>query len=385
MKKIKDIAAISSGDIFGSAMSAIFWFYLASQIDPSSYGEIFWFLGIAGIFSTIALFGTVSTITVYTAKKIQIQSTLNFISLSASVILSLIVIVLFPSFYTIDVGIILIAYVINTLAIGDLLGRKQYTSYSKYTFVQKGLTLGLGFLFFHLFGYEAIIFALACSYMFYIKRIYSIFREMKIDFGLIKQRIGFITNNYLIILVTSAVGGGQIDKIIIVPLLGFTLLGNYSLALQAISVMMIFSSVFYKYILPQDSSGKNTKNLKIFAILVSILISLVGIFLGPILIEMFFPEYLEAKDAIQIMSIAIVPSTIALIFQSRFLGSEKSGVVLIGNIISLIILTCGMIILGLNFGIVGLACSLVIATSAKTVFFLFTYYKNNNGVDYVRT
>ena len=82
---------------------------------------------------------------------------------------------------------------------------------------------------------------------------------------------------------------------------------------------------------------------------------------------------------------AIIPSTIALIFQSRFLGSEKSGVVLIGNIISLIILICGMIILGLNFGIVGLACSLVIATSAKTVFFLFTYYKNNNGVDYVRT
>jgi len=59
--------------------------------------------------------------------------------------------------------------------------------YSKYALVQKGLTLGLGFLFFHLFGYEAIIFALACSYMFYIKRIYSIFREMKIDFGLIKQ------------------------------------------------------------------------------------------------------------------------------------------------------------------------------------------------------
>ena len=58
--------------------------------------------------------------------------------------------------------------------------------YSKYALVQKGLTLGLGFLFFYLFGYEAIIFALACSYMFYIKRIYSIFREMKIDFGLIK-------------------------------------------------------------------------------------------------------------------------------------------------------------------------------------------------------
>ena len=284
IKIIKDISAISGADIFGTAMSAVFWFYLASQIDPSLYGEIFWFLGIAGIFSTIALFGTVNTLTVYAAKKIQIQSTLNFISLSASVILSLIVIVLFPSFYTIDIGIILIAYVINTLAIGDLLGRKQYTSYSKYTLVQKGLTLGLGFLFYHLFGYEAIILALACSYMFYIKRIYSIFREMKIDFGLIKQKIGFITNNYLAFLLSGAVGGGQIDKIIVAPLLGFAILGNYSLALQIINVMLIFPSIFYKYLLPQESSGVKNKKPKITVIIFSISISVLGIFIAPMLI-----------------------------------------------------------------------------------------------------
>ena len=181
IKKLKDIGAIGRGDIFGSMMSAVFWFFLASQIEPEQYGEIFWFLGIAGIFSTIALFGTVNTITVYTAKKVKIQSTLYAISLLASVILSLIVIVIFPSFYTIDIGIILIAYVINTLAIGDLLGRNQYTAYSKYILVQKGLTLGLGFLFYFLFGYEAIIFALAISYVFFIKRIYLFFKEIMFE------------------------------------------------------------------------------------------------------------------------------------------------------------------------------------------------------------
>ena len=163
IKKIKDISAVGGADVLGTVMSAAFWFFLASQIEPSSYGEIGWFLGIAGIFSGIALFGTANALTVYTAKKTQIQSTLNFISLSASAVLSFIVIVLFPSFYTIDIGIILIAYVINTLAIGDLLGRKQYTNYSKYSLVQKGLTLCLGFSFFYLFGYESIIFALALS------------------------------------------------------------------------------------------------------------------------------------------------------------------------------------------------------------------------------
>jgi len=370
IKIIKDISAIGGADVLGTAMSAVFWFYLASQIDPSSYGEIFWFLGIAGIFSTIAMFGTVNTLTVYTAKKIQIQSTLNFISLSASVILSFIVIVLFPSFYSIDVGIILIAYVINSLAIGDLLGRKQYTGYSKYTLVQKGLTLGLGLLFFYLFGYEAIIFALACSYMFYIKRIYSIFTEMKIDFSLVKQRIGFITNNYLAFILTGAIGGGQVDKIIVAPLLGFAILGNYSLALQIINVMMIFPSVLYKYLLPEESTGASNKRVKIFVIIFSIFISVLGIFIAPMLIENFFPKFIEAIDAIRIMSLVVIPSSIALILEAQFLGKERSKIVIIGTGISLVFLTIGMIVLGSWFGIIGVAWSLVIATIAKTSFYL---------------
>ena len=383
LQRIKELVTLGSGDVIGSVLSAIFWFYLASQIKPDAYGEIHWFLGIVGIFSCVALFGTLNTITVYSAKNIKIQSTLYLISLIAGAILSFVVILVFPSFYEIDSGILLIAYVINTLALGDLLGRKLYSTYSKYVLTQKGLTLGLGLLFFYYFGYDGILFALALSYVFYIKRIFIIFREQKINFNLVKERIGFITNNYMVFLLAGF--NGQIDKIIIAPLLGFTLLGNYSLALQAITIMMIFSAIFYKYILPQDSSGKNTKNLKIFAIIVSISISLVGIFLGPTLVEVFFPKYLEAKDAIQVMSVVIAPSTIALILESQFLGSEKSRVVLIGAIISLVILICGMIILGLNFGIIGLAWSLIIATSAKTVFLLFAHYKNKNGVNYVRT
>ena len=383
LQRIKELATLGSGDVIGSVLSAIFWFYLASQIKPDAYGEIHWFLGIAGIFSYIALFGTLNTITVYSAKNVKIQATLYLISLIAGAVLSLIIIIVFPAFYEIDSGVLVIAYIINTLALGDLLGRKLYSTYSKYVLTQKGLTLGLGLVFFYYFGYEGILFALSLSFVFYIKRIFIIFREQKINFNLVKERIGFITNNYMVFLLAGF--NGQIDKIIIAPLLGFALLGNYSLALQAITIMMTFSAIFYKYILPQDSSGKNTKNLKIFAIIVSVSISLVGIFLGPTLIEVFFPKYLEAKDAIQIMSLVIAPSTIALIFESQFLGSEKSRVVLIGAIISLVILTGGMIILGLNFGIIGLAWSLIIATTAKMVFLLIMHYKNNNGVDYVRT
>jgi len=368
IKIIRDISAVGGADIFGTAMSAIFWFYLASQIEPSSYGEIGWFLGIAGIFSGIALFGTASTLTVYAAKKTQIQSTLNFISLSASVILSFIVIVLFPSFYTIDIGIILIAFVINTLAIGDLLGRKQYSNYSKYTLVQKGLTLGLGFSFFYFFGYESIIFALAISYVLHFKRIFSIFKEMKINFNLIKPRIGFIGNNYFMSMLTIA--SGQVDKIIVAPLLGFAILGNYSLSVQVISVMLILPNVFQKYLLPQESTGVKNKKPKIIVIVFSVFLTILGIFVAPILINELFPKFSEAVDAIRIMSLVIIPTTISLILESEFLGNEKSRVVLIGTAILVTSLIIGMLVLGSLMGIEGVAYSLVIAHTSKLGFYL---------------
>jgi|TARA_B110000467_G_scaffold123103_1_gene114887 O-antigen/teichoic acid export membrane protein len=371
LKKIKEIVILGGGDIVGSLLSAIFWFYLASQIEPEHYGEIHWFLGIAGIFSSVALFGSMNTLTVYRAKNIQIQSTLYFISLIASIILSLIVIIFFPSFFTFDVGLILIAYVINTLAIGDILGRKQYSIHSKYILTQKGLTLGLGLLFFHLFGYEGVLFALAISYIFFLKRIFSVFREMKINFKLLKEKIRFISNNYLVFLMTGALGGGQVNTIIVAPLLGFTMLGNYSLALQAINIMMIFSAISYKYLLPQDATKMSNNFFKIAVILLSIIIAMVGVFVGPYLIENYFVQYIDAKLAIQIMSLSIIPGTISLFQQSKFLGNEQSGPVMIASSVSLVTLVVSMIILGLNFGIIGLSFSLIIGNLSKVIAFFF--------------
>tara|TARA_B110000014_G_C20106762_1_gene582145 strand:- start:90 stop:1229 length:1140 start_codon:yes stop_codon:yes gene_type:complete len=368
-KKIKDFLTLGSGDVFGSVLTAIFWFYLASQIEPSEFGEIHWFISIASIFSYIALFGTVNTITVYTAKGIKIQSTLYAISLIASVILSLIVIIIFPAFYQIDSAVLMIAYVINVLSIGNLLGTKSFSQYSKYVLIQKSLTFGLGLGFFYLFGYESILFALGLSYIFYIKQIVNVFKNIKIDLKLLKQKIGFVTNNYIMFVV----GGfnGQIDKIIITPLLGFTLLGNYSLALQAVNIMMLLSSISYKYLLPNDATKINNKKFKITIIVISIIIACIGTFIGPLLIDNYFIKYTDAKFAIQIMSLAVIPGTVALILQSEFLGDERSRIVLGGNSASLVVLIIGMIFLGLNFGIIGLGISLVLANSVKMLIFLF--------------
>ena len=371
IQKIKDLVSIGTGDVLGTVASATFWFYLASQIKPSDYGEIHWFLGIAAIFSQIALFGTLNTLTVCVAKNVKIQSTLYFISLLASFILSLAVILIFPGFYNIDSGIILIGYVINTLALGDLLGRKLYSGYSRYILTQKGLSLILGISFFYLFGYESILFALAFSYLFYLKRIIKCFKEIKIDFSLIKPRIGFITNNYAIML--TQVFNGQVDKIIITYLVGFSVLGNYSLGIQFVTVMMMFSTIMFRYLLPQDSSGTSNKQLKILVILISIGLAIIGMTVIPNVASILFPEFLELKDALPILSLYLIPATIGLLFESRFLSSEKSRIVLVGTIIAVVSYSLGMLTLGPEYGIVGFSASLIISISLKTSFFALIF------------
>ena len=72
----KDLATIGFANIVGSGISAIFWLYLASVIEPTEYGEIHYFIAIAAFAQIISLIGSSNVLTVYTAKKIKIQATL---------------------------------------------------------------------------------------------------------------------------------------------------------------------------------------------------------------------------------------------------------------------------------------------------------------------
>jgi len=360
---LKGLAAIGSADVIGSGISAIFWLYLASLINPENYGEIHYYLGIAGVASYISLVGAQNTIIVYSAKNVKIQPTLNFISLIVGTISSLTIIFIF---YRIDAGIVLLGYIINTLAIGDLLGKRLYSNYTKYVLVQKILTLVLGIGFFYIFGVDGVIYALAISYIFYIIRIYRVFKESKINFTLLKPRVGFIANNY----VMSLIGGfsGQIDKIIIVPLLGFTILGNYSLALQVVAVLMVFSGFVFKYLLPQDSIKNQNIKLRKISIFVSGGIAVLSIILSPHIIPTLFPNYVQVVDAIQIMSLGVISGTITILYTSKFLGLEKSKFVLIGSLLSLITIVIGIILLGDIYGITGIAVAFVLSSSVNAVF-----------------
>ena len=315
----EDLAAMGIANLVGSGLTAIFWFYLASMINPENYGEIHYFLGIAGMAQMVSLVSTANVVTVYTAKNIKIQSTLFFLTICAGIISSIIVFILFER---IDVSLLILGYVIFELVNGVLIGQKLFKRYAKFFLIQKFLTLVLGISFYFEFGFEGVIYALVLSYIPSIWIIVNEFRNSKIDFSLLKPRRGFILNNYGMN-ISNAISG-QIDKIIIAPILGFELLGNYALALQFLVVMMMASNIIFKYLLTHESSGNNTKKLRIYTILFSIFISAFGLLILPEIIPIVFPEFISSIIAIQIVSLTVIPGTITLLYESKFLALEKS-------------------------------------------------------------
>ena len=362
----KGLLSIGFADIGGSAISGLFWLYIASQLNPDVYGEIIYFIGIAGLAQLVSLVGSSNALTVYTAKNVKIQSTLFLISISAAAI-SLAIITIFLN--RLDAGLLAVGFIVFSLVNSVILGKKLFVKYAKLILSQKILTLILGLGLYFVFDVYGIIYGLALSYIPHLVIFVKEFSRTKIDFALLKPRKGFIINNYVMSLTAGL--GGTIDKLIIAPVLGLTLLGNYSLALQMFTIMMMFSAVVYKYLLPSDASGESNKKIRQIALVISIIITILGVTVLPNVIDWLFPKYVDATHAIQIMSLGVVPGTIAILYSSKFLGMEKSKFVMIPKLVSLGVLIGGFLYFGPIYGTIGLAW-IIVTISAWEAIFLFT-------------
>ena len=370
---IKNISTLATSTISGNAISALFWLYLAGLLGQENYGELGYLIAIAGIASNIALIGGEWVMTVYTAKGKNIQSVLYLISLISSGISA---IILYGIFQNAGLSVFVIGFVIFNLTVSEIQGRKLYKEYAKFYVLQKLFFVLISLSLFQFIGAEGILLGYGLSFLPFFKRMYTSLKTKDYDFKFLKEKSGFVANNYSLDLAGAI--KGQIDKLMIAPIFGFALLGNYYLGLQVISVLGILPGVIFTYILPQDASGKSTGKLKIFTILGSVVLAILGIFVAPILIPMIFPEYIDSLSLIPILSISLIPSTITSMYTSKFLGDEKSSYVLIGYIIAGITLVLGILILSEIFQVSGLAIAYVLSSTTQAGFLLITYYLKNH-------
>jgi len=355
-KKILEISTIGITDLISSGVAAIFWLYIASELGPESYGEITFLVSIAAIISGITLFGSNNTILVLAAKKIDIQSTIYLITIIANIIGSVIIFILFVN---IGISLLVIAYAIFPLVTFDLLARKLYRGYSKYIIIQKVLLVTCGIGLYYLIGENGILIGIALSHSHFIIHILKTFKRSKINFGLLKEKKIFVLNNFALSI--SGTFSGSLDKLIIAPLLGFIILGNYSLGIQFFAILELLPAVCVKYLVTQDISGIPNKMLKKIMVLISIGIAFLGSTIGPGVLSYIFPKFIEAENVIQIMSWAIIPITIQSAYHfPKFWAQEQNKMIIYAAATTITIQISGILILGSVYGIVGIAISFVL-------------------------
>ena len=365
-EKFKDLTSIGVSGIVTTIIGGIFWFFMASILGAEKYGEVSYLISIGIIASTFALAGNINTLIVYRAKGEKIQTAIFFVSIIASVVVSL---VLFLIVNNIEIGVYIIGYVIFSLIAAQLQGEKNFRKYAILLITQKILMVGLSFGMFYLIGFQGIIFGIALSFLPYSFILYKEFKKTKIDFSILKKRSGFMINNF-----TLNIAGalhGSFDKIIIAPILGFTILGNYQLGIQFVSVMTIIPLMIFNYTLPNDSTGNSNILIKKIIIIVSVVLAILAIVLAPIVLPHIFPEYENAIEIIQIMSISVIPITIIMNYVSKFLGSGNSKIVIVGTGIYVGIQIPTIFLLTNLFGVNGTASSVVIANAGHAIYFIF--------------
>lgn len=365
-QSFRGLTTISAATATSNAIGAIFWFSIASILGTEQYGQVSYLLAIAIIASKLSLLGSPNTLMVYVAKGVKIQPAIFVSSISSSIIASLVVYFLFLN--NVGVSIYILGFVFFTLITYDVLGKKDYKQYAKFIISQKILLIIFSLSLYYIIGFEGVILGIGFSFIPYVIVALKEIKNSKINFQLLKERKGFIFNNYFLDVIGAF--NGTLDKLIILPLFGYVLLGNYQLAQQFFLVLIIIPSMIFQYILPHDSSGNANQKLKKAIIVFSVISAGLGIVLAPIVITIFFEEFNESINLIQIISVAIIPSTIIMTHTSKFLGMAKSKIVLSGSVIFLSVQIPLIFILGDILGINGAAFSLIIASSVQAIFLI---------------
>ena len=276
-------------------------------------------------------------------------------------------VILFFSFENIGISFFVIGAIIFNITQAEILGRKYYKRYSRNLILQKIIFIILSLVLVYFLDSTGVLIAFGISGIVFAKQIFNTFKNQKIDFSILKQKAGFIANSYGTDLISKT--HSSIDKLLIGPIFGFAILGNYYLGMQIFAVMIILPEIVFTFTLPKDASSEKTKKIKILIVIVSLGIAMLGAFVAPEALAFFIPEFGEAPIIISIISFAIIPYTISSMLHSKFLGEEKSKHFIISFALSITALVLG--IFGFSeLGVVGFALAFLLSEVVKSCYLL---------------
>jgi len=383
-KKIKnrlsfgsDISTIGITDIINNAIGYGFWLYVASIVSVRDYGEINYFIALGGIISSICLIGSYNSMVVLLAKNIKIHTSLIAISLIIGICSSIAFSLITGS---IELGFLIIGYIVMNLSIAEITGKKLFRKYFKYIIFSKIFFVVISITLFNLIGIKGVILGIAFSSLIFLAHIIKILLTDKVNFRILWSEKKFVLTNFI----TSSFDAiaGNLDKIIILPILGLISLGNYQFGLQIAGLLMLLPNIIFKYTLPTDSQGFSNKRIKQSLVVIITVFTIMFILLAPVIVEDIIPKYSQAIPLIQIAALSTIPNSINYMILSSYLGQQRYKISLTHSIIYTSTLITFIVILGSVMADIGLAISFTLAQCSVTIYYtvlhLRSKYKVNN-------
>jgi len=288
---------------------------------------------------------------------------------------SLIIVLIVTSFTAVGTFFLFQNFAVSILAMGQAFfalmlaginSQKRYGKLSGYRILRSIATIIFALILYQYLGINGILLGYFVATLFIVKEIFILLNGRKIDFSVLRSKIYFTTYSFINRLSNVFFYWG--DKAIIGVIFGFSMLASYQLAGQYLLLLEGIPRSIMVYLVPQESEGRKNKNIKIFAIVVSVLITTVSILAIPIAVVEVLPDYEDAIIPIQILSLSVIPLTISAIQQSEFLGKENSKVVLIGGVLQSGLYLLFIPLLGNPFGLEGISIGLLVAAIIRTTY-----------------
>jgi len=326
------------------------------------YGLINYVVAIGSLSSSISLLGlntTVTTLVPQGHKQIDIQA-------NQVVLISATVCAIIASLFNWILGFFVLGMAFWMMSSYELLSRKLYSKYALNIIGSRALQLVLSIILYGFFGIFGIIVGFVIAFFAFSVTYFKTIPQFSKSFGKITKE--FKTSLHLYSYNLSNALLLYLDKLIIAPIYGYTVLGYYQLGFQFLMFFSMISVSFYQYLIPEESSGRKRNKLRIYGIALSIIITILVFLLAPVILKVFFPNYINSLNSIRILSMGIIPMMITSTLNSKFLAMKLTRFVLISSIIYQVTQIILIIILGRQFGIDGIALSVVIAMIVQITF-----------------
>jgi len=365
--QLKKLSLVSIGYGVSSLLAYVFYFLFAKILSVELFGELIYLFSISTVLVIVSRIGLGQTNVVQIAKgNEEFSSQANVLHLIIVVSISIILFFINPFLSILTIGVAFFVMDLNLLQ-----GKRDYKKYLMISISCRIFQIIFSLLFYYIMDFYGILLATAIVAFFhgphYIK---SLFR-WKFSFDQIRKFSVSSLNNFGV--ESAQILPNWIDKLLLVPLLGFSVVGIYQFGYMVLLALGILPMILYTYLLPEESSGTQTRRIIFGGLSISIILAIFTFFIAPLAVTSFFPEFEQSIIVIQILSVGAIPLTIISILNAK-LQSNESRLVGIGAVVRI---ASHLILIPLLWNVAefeGLAIAVIISLLIHMFYLISIYF-----------